>query len=374
LFLDETQRYLQRLYIFADNLLISDKSSYFHLFEMRLEQLTFTRFLAALCVLFYHYATMAPYSPTFDPFIRLSNTFVSYFFILSGFVLMVAYYRPEKGPISFRKFYWNRFLRIYPVYLLALLAMMTYLWLSYKQFILRDTILSLSLLQAWWPETPLVINGAGWSLSVEAFFYLLFPFLLNRIYYKSKPILGVLGCFVFWMVNQCIFILYLKSSWYDPRYDLFFFFSPINHINEFVLGNGAGLAYMLWLKDKKWSLDLPVIIAIGTVVYFFYFPVSGCYHNGLMGFVFVPLILLMSINNAWITRIFHWPVLILLGESSYAIYILQAPIFRAVEIVLHRFNPGPLIMFHTFMIVLISLSISIYLWVEKPIQLHWKKK
>jgi len=72
---------------------------------------------------------MPPYSPTFDFIIRLSNTFVSYFFILSGFVMVIAYYNIEKKTVSALDFYWNRLVRIYPVYILALVLMMGYLWL-----------------------------------------------------------------------------------------------------------------------------------------------------------------------------------------------------------------------------------------------------
>ena len=63
--------------------------------------------------------------------------------------MVIAYYNIEKKTVSALDFYWNRLVRIYPVYILALVLMMGYLWISYHQFILRDTILSFLLLQAW---------------------------------------------------------------------------------------------------------------------------------------------------------------------------------------------------------------------------------
>ncbi|MBY0424636.1 MAG: acyltransferase, partial [Cytophagales bacterium] len=288
--------------------------------------------MAALCVIFYHYGKLPPYSPRFDFLINLSNTFVSYFFILSGFVMVMAYYKPEKKPLDPKVFYWNRFIRIYPIYLVALLGMIGYLWISYKQFVLTDTVLSLFLVQAWWPETPLVINGAGWSLSVELFFYLLFPWLLNRIYYVVNTRNAIIGCLGFWMIFQIGYILYFSMGYHKEEHNLFFFFSPIFHLNEFVLGNGIGLIYLQYFKGKTWSLDLMVLGMVVLIVYFFLHPIEACYHNGFMGFIFAPSILVLSINHGWISKAFKLPFLMLLGEASYGLYILQAPVFRAVEI------------------------------------------
>jgi peptidoglycan/LPS O-acetylase OafA/YrhL len=40
------------------------------------------------------------------------------------------------------------------------------------------TILAVMLLQAWVPAAALSVNLVGWSLSAEAFFYLLLPLVL----------------------------------------------------------------------------------------------------------------------------------------------------------------------------------------------------
>ncbi len=100
---------------------------------------------------------------------------VMFFFTLSGFVLAWAI-RPG---VSKRSFYQARFARIYPLYLATWLAAVA------ASFVLGDDkswigiVLSLILLQAWVPVPEIygAGNSPGWSLSVEAFFYALFPFL-----------------------------------------------------------------------------------------------------------------------------------------------------------------------------------------------------
>src|SRR5215470_13120634 len=145
---------------------------------MRLHQLTFTRFIAAMGIVFFHFAPQVPPFNYF--FIRSAGIGVSYFFVLSGFVLIVAYAGKKTSPAIFYK---NRFARIYPVYFTALLVMGSYLWLRGT---LHATDLTLCIfgVQAWVPTHTHDINYPAWSLSVEFFFYILFPFL---VLIRRKP-------------------------------------------------------------------------------------------------------------------------------------------------------------------------------------------
>ena len=86
---------------------------------MRVEQLTFTRFIAAISIVIFHYAKDVP-PFNFDVISFLfnqANLGVSYFFILSGFVMIIAY--GQKKNISFLSYMQKRFARIYPVTFLA---------------------------------------------------------------------------------------------------------------------------------------------------------------------------------------------------------------------------------------------------------------
>src|ERR1700754_1373119 len=92
---------------------------------MKLNQLTFTRFLAALAIVVYHAkASVWPFNMAglYSVFSK-ANSGVSYFFILSGFVMIIAYGSREQDRIDAREYYVNRLARIYPVYLLALAMM-----------------------------------------------------------------------------------------------------------------------------------------------------------------------------------------------------------------------------------------------------------
>lgn len=83
----------------------------------KINQLTFTRFIAALAIVVYHYGyKIFPFNlKLLNKIILNGSVGVSYFFILSGFVLIVSYlHRVKNGKISYFNFYLNRFARIYP--------------------------------------------------------------------------------------------------------------------------------------------------------------------------------------------------------------------------------------------------------------------
>src|SRR5690242_17272289 len=88
-----------------------------------MDQLTFTRFVAAVTVVYYHYGQgLFPFDHKWiDQLFLVGNISVSYFYALSGFIMTVVYYKDQCS--SFRKVkYWQaRFARIYPLYVIALI-------------------------------------------------------------------------------------------------------------------------------------------------------------------------------------------------------------------------------------------------------------
>ena len=122
---------------------------------------------------------------------------VSFFFVLSGFVLTYSYSGSDGRMRGTRSaFYLARFARIYPAYLLAAIAAIPLFFLALRQVhTLAGTLMRVAaggtlvaaLVQSWLPRTANYLNSPAWSLSVEAFFYLLFPLILPLITGLSKP-------------------------------------------------------------------------------------------------------------------------------------------------------------------------------------------
>ncbi|MBW1657722.1 acyltransferase family protein [Flavobacterium quisquiliarum] len=341
---------------------------------MRIEQLTFTRFLAAITIVIFHYGKKSfLFNNKYVEYIFFNaSVFVSYFFILSGFVMIAAY--SHRSEISSKEYYLNRFARIYPLYFLAILIVFI-LQIRLREIDLLGLVLNILMIQSWVPSKMLSINPPGWSLSVELIFYLLFPFLFNKLFKRISFKSLAVYIISFWILSQIVYHLFFDYK-IDNKY-LLLNGNPIMHLNEFLIGNLAGLFFVKYLKDKKANYDFFILVLFGLVALSLKFPIGLHFHNGLLAVFFVPLIILISINNGLITKMFKKKAFVFLGEISYGIYILQHPIYSLISAysVNKYFNiSDPTIVFLLRLILLIVVSAFLYVFVEKPLRNRMKSK
>jgi peptidoglycan/LPS O-acetylase OafA/YrhL len=351
---------------------------------MKLDQLTFTRYLAALSVVFFHYGnTVFPASITWlNPIVAMGSIAVSYFYVLSGFIMAIAYYETDKTQYQLRPWrYWlARFARIYPVYLVALIAMILAKWHSTGSD-LFTVALSLSMLQAWIPGYPLSLNAPGWSISVEMFFYLCLPLLLPLAYRFSLTTLSIIT-FAIWLLTQVVHTGLLNSSYYQPFNSLhdFIYYNPIMHINTFILGLLAGIylkqgGFIQFRKSKinnKALLITAFLTGLLLITRHHFIELTQIridYTNGLIAPLFLTIIILLALNKSWLSAVFSLPIFVLLGEASYSLYILQKPLHGIYEkIVPVELLAHETAYFYSFLFVLTLTAIASYRWFETPLR------
>lgn len=159
--------------------------------RVRLDSLTALRFLAALIVFASHVYTYIWYTgadPEKDPVtamaVRLSLSGVSFFFLLSGFVLTWSA-RAQDTP---RAFWRRRLAKIAPNHLTTWLVAFALLLVVGEQVGLLRGLSTLLLVDAWIPDQDVQsgVNPVSWSLACELFFYLCFP-LLHRWISLIRP-------------------------------------------------------------------------------------------------------------------------------------------------------------------------------------------
>lgn len=349
---------------------------------MKLPQLTCTRFVAAMGIVFLHYAapTLTKLSPTLGAPLHYINSFVSYFFLLSGFILVVSS-SAKSGTPNNRQFWINRFARVYPLYLFAFLLTVAVVaifagssFLYVGNSFLKPALSSVLLAQAWLPDYAYYLNYPSWSLSVEALFYALFPFLFQALSRLSTRTL-IWVATGFWGSNQLVHV-YLKTAGFSAAFTNAF---PVFHLATFVMGVCLGIAFMrhsAYLMAHTGRITAGLLAATLLTSYLI---VSRSvlvrdFEAGLFAPVFALIILYLCTRTNGLTRLFSHPKAVYLGEISYGVYILQAPVAMLVRQFNKTYLHGSVfVTFLLLVVILLPVSALCYEWLEKPCQ-RWLRQ
>jgi peptidoglycan/LPS O-acetylase OafA/YrhL len=351
----------------------------------RYDQLTFTRFWALLLVLIYHgaggiYLTYINKFPL-TPILYSAPTSVSYLYVLSGFVMSLVYYRPAQK-FAFVNYWKARIVRIYPLYIISFALVCFYYLGALTQIKPQKILVNIFVLQAWWPPYAQSFNYASWSMTVEFFFYAVFPFFVLWAYRQSvRKILWT--SIIFWIVTQAInFALWIG---YFPAQELFIVYNPIFHLSSFTLGIAGGAWFMQEVPHQK--IDQRVnfsILFCSLALIAGYTILSAVYpqlpHNlqpmtGLLAPFFIVFITTLALDQTWLSKILSHRWLVALGETSFALYILHVPVIWLYERALQSSglsNPDH-IKDVTYLPLMIAVGLIANYYIDPPIR-NWMKK
>ncbi len=343
---------------------------------MRIEELTFFRFIAASVVVIFHFGRE---STGFTGALVSGSEMVTFFFVLSGLVMGIAYLKKE---VAFKSYLWARASRIMPIYLCALGLMLVSNLMGHTEVDPIALVLNIFLLQAWVSPYPMTMNYPGWSLSVEAFFYISFPFILYLIkkHALSAMQLG-LTALLMWFITHVSSTSVLSTDLYGGMpsfsHDTIFFF-PLAHLCSFLFG----IAGALWLLDSKHAeqeqkLALPILIGSFIVIVLILnnkqeimdaLDLKLAFGSSLLAPLFLCFILSIALCRSKLVQVFRLYPLVLLGEASYSLYILQLP----MHVLYNRFLSDTLALnatldFYAFFLFLTLVSLATFLFFEKPV-------
>jgi peptidoglycan/LPS O-acetylase OafA/YrhL len=318
---------------------------------------TGVRFVAASHVVLLHYLppTVLAVLPLWaQGVVGAGYVGVDLFFILSGFVLAYIYLRPHgESQVAPRGFWVARLARVYPLYALSIaIAVPFWIQATLAQYPLsmRSTAVTLftvgAMLQAWSPGLATVVNYPAWSLSIEAFFYLTFPLLAVRL----SRIVGRrlwLAAAVLWLaalVPPAVYVLTNPDGIgmgvpdHYVRWLRVVIYNPVMRLPEFLFGVVLGLAFLRHVErprvlDSRWlgiALTVLPVVAIVVVLSFSSHLPFALLHNGLLAPLFGCLIFGLAIGRGPVAWVLGRPLLVLLGDASYAVYLLQDPLWNVV--------------------------------------------
>ena len=286
---------------------------------------------------------------------------VTFFFVLSGFILAYVYPSIDNRAEAC-SFFIARVARVWPAHFLTfLLAIALLSWVPsslYNWYGQIAGVLNILLLQAWVPisEIYFSFNGVSWSVSVEIFFYLNFIWLIRNFEktWRIKLILS-LACAV------CMMLIWRITN--SPEHTTeplrlsgngLIYISPFGRFFEFIIGMCFG---SYWFELGPLSRILPIEIT-------FWLERSGV--APLYGFFILVIAFQRGVVSRWLSA----SSLVLLGEISYSIYLLhQIIIFWAKEHPLFvGFVPG-YIGYLIYIATTIFAAFIMWRFMERPIRL-----
>ncbi|EFL27594.1 4''-mycarosyl isovaleryl-CoA transferase [Streptomyces himastatinicus ATCC 53653] len=360
----------------------------------RLPSLTSLRFLGALLVVWYHVTYV---SGIFDGSLHTSlgtvfpfaSGAVTFFFVLSGFVLTWAH-KPGTRAVAFWR---GRACRIFPNHVLSWTATLVFFAVTTTEVPMVSApahdaaaaLTNLFLVQDWVPDADLYsgFNTPAWSLSCEVFFYALFPALIvaaRRIpTERLRRVWTALAALIFlmplvataipgpqlydWMpVNE-------RSMWFISA------FPPVRLL-EFLLG----IATARLIQTGTWPRVSRLTVILAFVVYIGVLPALPPQY--VMSTAMAPLIALAIARTALAdiegrSRQLARPVLVSLGETTFALYVVHFPLLLAVR---HAIGPDPdlsagagFAIVFALIAVSVALSLVVLRFVELPLMRRWAR-
>lgn len=301
-----------------------------------LPSLTGLRAIAAALVLGVHLPYVIGVSH-WQNYLNRGSVGVSFFFILSGFILT---WSQQPGRAGTRCFYRRRLARVYPNHLLTWgVCILLALWEGVHTGLLNGTA-SLLLVQAWIPHfgTYFAADSASWSLSDEAFFYALFPLLyilLTRCSTWQRRGIGFVAALCVFVVAATVADAHPGTLGYWVAY-----IAPPMRLCEFIIGMIAGIEVAAgWRPALRSAVALSAAAMIGLM-----FVPAAWTLTALTVLPFTALIAALATNDLVGRRsVFASRPLVRLGEWSFAFYLVHEPVLRLTRDVLPPAAIRPLV-------------------------------
>ncbi len=317
------------------------------------------------------------------PVVNAGFISVSYFILLSGFVLGYNYNaRARNGELDRKRFWEARFTRIYPIYFLSLVLSLGNLKSEYPThthaMFWTGVVLTPLMLQGWIPAVSTFLNTPAWTMSAEAFYYFIFPWLARS---KKPSRIGthlgkMTGVWVLGLVPGALYMAFNPDGIAHPdrwSYGPWLWalkYTPYSHIFSFVFGVMLANLDAMIPRASRMRLWLGLIgfggiygiLSLGSLVPY------AIIHDGLLMPLFAFIVLGLAGENPLAAALGVRP-LVFVGEASYCLYLLHFTLWNLIHdshvlvmLGLSRFDPW------LSYVLLIALSLVALYFIEKPAQ------
>lgn len=341
-----------------------------------LSRLDHLRFYAAALVLlfhyFHHFIGHLSFSNPLASLISEGHVGIGLFMVLSGFIFSVIAQNKE---ISYGWFVFNRFIRIYPLYIFAVFLAVTLM--IYNQGQNRSVFDIIAWLLFFRPQTIAELPHFAhlWTIPVEFSFYLLFPF-LHAFFTRwgLKYLLSLL--LLFFIIRLAVYVEF--GSVRFLAYETLF-----GRLDQFLLGYVCGWMFSNEKGHRLFSsrLTLPASLGVMLMLVNWMDRQGGSVNMEAAWWIFWPLAEGLMWAAVVLSYMYfrpglpQWPgrIAAKLGEYSFSIYVVHmfVVIFMAKHIPLLPMS-GHLavnVVLNGMLVVLpvtVTVSLLTYHLIEKP--------
>jgi len=348
----------------------------------RLDALTGLRSFAAVNIVFFHFSNPQWFG-FLAPVVNAGYASVSFFILLSGFVLAYNYAaRARAGKLGRVRFWKARFTRLYPIYLLSLMLSWRMVAAEYGAHTHRmfwtGMVLTPLLLQGWVPSLATFLNTPAWTMSAESFFYVIFPWLakVRRPAETWNYLVQLAGVWMLGMVPGMLYVVFNPDGiahpdrWSWGPWLQALKYTPLPHLASFFFG--ILLADLDELVPRPGQLRL--LLGLGGFAGIFAILEMGplvpyaILHDGLLMPLFGCIVLGLAGQNP-LAALMSWRPLVFVGEASYCLYLLHFNLWNLMHdshlldrLGLTRYDPW------ISYVLLIAVAVAALHLVEKPAQ------
>jgi peptidoglycan/LPS O-acetylase OafA/YrhL len=340
--------------------------------------LTSLRFVAAAMIVLTHSRPNYELSRNWgDPLILTMA--VDFFFVLSGFILAHAY--PRLDAAGTRRFLVARAARLWPLHIATFVLFLPIVYLHAPSMPSSTPVAmpaNLALVHAWvpFPDSYFSFNPVSWTISTELGLYLLFPLLVRnwRSTWLPKLVLSIVLFAAMAYLARWFELPPFRFGQRGASFNGLARVNPLANVYPFVLGMAACSVWR-YLEPRlrvgalvgtalevaavilaAWSMSSPETLSYGGIPALPPWSVA-----------FPFLIVVMGLRRGLVSRLLSMRGMVLLGEISYAVYLVHYGIMLGFAYVRPSAPRIPdSAVYGLFWLVVLAASWALWRWVESP--------
>lgn len=339
------------------------------------------RFIFAVMIFLHHFAVNGT-----GLFEAGGTCGVSFFIILSGFVMSMGYENKIiTSDFCYKIFIFKRLIRVYPLHLLCLLGFIILNIPYYNGSDYLKLLPNLFLLQSWIPLREYYFSGnaLSWCLADMLFFYTVFPFIVLYIH-KNKR------CKLIWTAGIFLVLYGGVLAFLPETYThAILYINPFFRLYDFVFGM---MIYELYHRIIKMHISfmhlsfrmkslieiLSIVLLVACLILFPLVPQRVTFSI----FYWIPMFLLIMVFALFdqaggiVSRMLKNTFLIKMGSVSFSFYMIHLLAFIVLDSCITKLGLNIIwyIKLPIYFVVVSACSLLIFKYYEKPIASYLKNR